>query len=109
MKTGESVAVCPEYEVGNSRVRMAVKNLLTEENSEKRIIKACILMGEIQANASCGAYKDDTALCVECRTKNFWRLRILKTSIDIDVKLSQTIWKLDGIVDSLHGTVVAQP
>ena len=109
MKTGESPAVCPDYEVGNSRVKMAVKNLLTEESSEKRIIKACILMGEIQANASCGNYAENSAICAECRIKNFWRLRILKTAIDIDVKLSQTIWKLDGLVDSLHRTVVAQP
>jgi len=108
MKTGESPAVCPEYEVGNSRVKIAVKDLLAEENSEKRIIKACILMGEIQANAACGGYMDNSSLCAECRNKNFWRLRILKTAIDIDVKLSKTIWKLDGLVDSLHGTVVAQ-
>ena len=97
-----TLADCSDFERNNLNVSKVVKELLDEDNTLDRIVKACTLMNEIKSNSMCREFAEDSATCTMCRYKNYMRIRVLKFAINMDINLNRTVKRLDRVVEKTY-------
>lgn len=93
---------CSSFERNNLNVSRVVKELLDEDNTLDRIVKACTLMNEIKSSSMCREFAENNATCTMCRYKNYMRIRVLKFAINMDINLNRTVRKLDRFMEKSY-------
>lgn len=93
---------CSSFERNSLNVSRVVKELLDEDNTLDRIVKACTLMNEINSSSMCREFAENNATCTMCRYKNYMRIRVLKFAINMDINLNRTVRKLDRFVEKSY-------
>jgi len=93
-----SILDCTRFLESDHHVREGLSDLLNENDTVSRIVKANVLMNDIQINSMCTEFSDEDSTCIFCRKKNNLRIKALKFAISMDYTMNKTVQRLERIV-----------
>ena len=93
---------CSRFLESDNHVREGLSDLLNENDTISRIVKANVLMNDIQINSMCTEFSDEESICIFCRQKNHLRIKALKFAINMDYNMNKTVQRLERIVVKVY-------
>jgi len=94
----QSIPDCTRFVESDQHVRKGLSDLLNEDDTLHRIVKASVLMNDIQLSGMCKGFSEEDSTCVICREKNHVRIKALKFAINMDYRMNKTVERLERIV-----------